>query len=508
MTEPNNNTNQSGNTAKLTSSLDNNINLFKNLFKDNQTIIYREFQNRINDNIKCCIVYTDGMVNKQLLEEHIILTIMEMNLKDSITPENILDIFIKKVIISGDVKKMNDVNEMINFMVYGDALLLVNTVSEALVIDTKGWPVRAIEEPPSEKIIKGPREGFTESIMTNLTMIRRRIRTAELKIVFKEVGTRTKTKICICYVEGVAQDKILEELMKRLDKINIDSVIESQYIEEYIRDSPFSLFKTIGDTESPDILSGKLLEGKIAVLCDGTPFVLTLPFLFVEHFSLYEDYYNNYIYATINRWIRMLALFLAISIPAIYVGIVTFHQELIPTSMFLSISAARKGIPLPTVVEAIGMLTGFSLLREAGIRLPKPIGQAVSIVGALVLGEAAVNARIISAPMVIVVAATGISSFLIPKMLGFFIVAQFMLLIFSAVLGLYGYIFGIMGLLLYLMSLRSFGVPYMLYATVVKAEDLKDTAVRVPWFLMNYRPKLIAKDRRRTKNTGNSPKGR
>lgn len=507
MTESNN-TNQSNNTVKLNNSLDYNINVFKNLFKDNQTVIYREFQNRINDNIKCCIIYTDGMVNKQLVDEHIILAIMEMNLKDSITSENILDIFKSKVIISGDVKKINDVDEMVTSMVYGDTLLLVDMVAEALIIDTKGWPVRAIEEPPSEKVVRGSREGFTESIMSNLTMIRRRIRGPELKAVFKEVGTRTKTKICVCHIEGIAQDKILEELMKRLDKINIDSVLESHYIEEYIKDSPFSLLKTIGNTESPDVACGKLLDGKIVILCDGTPFVLTLPFLFVEYFNIYEDYYNNYIYSTFNRWLRMVALFLGISVPAIYVGIVTFHQELIPTSMFLSISAARKGIPLPTVVEALVMLTGFSLLREAGIRLPKPIGQAVSIVGALVLGESAVNARIISAPMVIVIAATGISSFLLPKLIGFFIVLRLVLLILAATLGLYGYILGIMGLVLYLMSLRSFGVPYMLYATVVKAEDLKDTAVRVPWFLMNYRPKLIAKDRRRTNNTGDSPKGR
>jgi spore germination protein KA len=502
-----NKTAQSNKTVKLNNSLDNNINVFKNLFKDNQTVIFREFQNRINDNIKCCIIYTDGMVNKQLVDEHIILSIMEMNLKDIITPENIMGILNSKVIISGDVKKVTDVNEMVASIAYGSTLLLVNKVSEALIIDTKGWPVRAIEEPTTEKALRGSKEGFTESIISNLTMIRRRIRTPELKVIFKEIGTRTKTNICICYVEGIAQDKILEELMKRLDKINIDSVLESQYIEEYIRDSHFSMMNTIGNTESPDVACGKLLDGKIIILCDGTPFVLTLPYLFVENFSVYEDYYNNYIYSTFNRWLRILALISGISVPAIYVGIVTFHQELIPTSMFLSISAARKGIPLPTVVEALVMLTGFSLLREAGLRLPKPIGQAVSIVGALVLGESAVNARIVSAPMVIVTAVTGISSFLVPKLLTLFSVAQLVLLIFASTLGLYGYIFGIMWLLLYLMSLRSFGVPYMLYATVVKVEDLKDTAVRVPWFLMNYRPKLVAMDRRRSNNTGDSPKG-
>lgn len=502
------NSNQNINTVKLTNSLNGNINVFKELFKDNQTVKYREFQNRINNNIRCCIIYTEGMVNKVLVEEHIILPIMEIDLKHSITQGSILDILKREVIISGDVKKISDVNEMATSMVYGDTLLLVDTASEALVIDTKGWPVRAIAEPLSEKVVRGSREGFTESIMSNLTMVRRRIRTPELKAVFKEVGTRTKTKICICYIEGIAHEKILQELMRRLEKINIDGVLESEYIEEYIKDSPFSLFKTIGNTESPDIAAGKLLEGKIIILCDGTPFVLTLPHLFVENFSVYEDYYDNYIYSTFNRWLRMLALFLGISIPAIYVGIVTFHQELIPTSMFLSISAARKGIPLPTVVEALVMLTGFSLLREAGIRLPKPIGQAISIVGALVLGEAAVNARLISAPMVIVVAATGISSFLIPKLIGVFIIMRLILLILASVLGLYGYIFGIMGLLLYLMSLRSFGVPYMLYATVISVEDLKDTAARVPWFLMNYRPKFIARDRRRSNNTGNSPKDR
>jgi spore germination protein KA len=508
LSEQNNAMGQSNNTPKLTNSLADNITLLRDLFKNNQTVRYREFQNRINSNIKCCIIYTDGMINKELVEEHIILPVMEMNLQDSITPENILDILMGKVLISGDVKKINDVNEIAASISYGDTLLLADTATEALVIDTKGWPVRAIEEPSSEKVVRGSREGFTESIMSNLTMIRRRILVPELKTTFKELGTRTKTKIALCYIEGIAQDKILNELIKRLDKIDIDGILESKYIEEYIKDAPFSLFDTIGYTESPDIAVGKLLEGRIILVCDGTPFVLTLPFLFIEYFYLYEDYYSNYIYASFNRLLRILALSLGISIPALYVGIVTFHKELIPTSLFLSISASRKGIPLPTLLEAFVMLIGFSMLREAGIRLPKPIGQAISIIGALVLGDAAVNARIISAPMVIVIASTGIASFLVPKMLGVFIDMQVLLLILASVLGLYGYFFGIMGLVLYLMSLRSFGVPYMLYSTMVKVEDLKDTTIRVPWFLMNFRPKFIAKDRRRTNDIGKSSKGR
>jgi spore germination protein KA len=487
---------------KLSTSLSDNLKTFKEVFKNDNAIIFRELENKYINNMKCCIVFADGMTNKEIINKHIIEPLMNINLKnlslkDDISTNNILDVISKKVITSTDVNKKSNTDEIIKNILYGDTLILVDGVEEALMVDTKGWPIRAIEEPKSEKRVKGPREGFTESIMTNTTLIRRKIKTPDLKFIFSELGTRTKTNICICYIDGIARDEIVTELKTRLQKIIVDGILDSNYIEEFIKDSPLSLFKTIGNTESPDVAAGKLLEGRIILMCDGTPFVLTLPYIFLEYFQSYEDYYNNYLYASSNRLLRILAFFLGISVPALYLSVATFHQELLPTSLILSISAARYGIPFPTVVEAILMIIVFALQTEAAMRLPTPIGQSLNIVGALILGDAAVNARIISAPMVIIVAITGIASFLIPKMLGAFAILRIVFLLLASFLGLYGYTFGIMGLFIYLVSLRSFGVPYMLDTCSINLEDLKDTAIRAPLWLMNLRPKLIAKDRTR-----------
>ncbi len=486
----------------LSTLLSQNMSAFKHIFNGDDAVKFRECENKYDKNLKFGVIYADGMINKQILDEYIIEQLMNVNFKiictqGSINVQNVLDIIIKKVIISADVKKEPDVDSMIGDMLYGDTILLIDGVTEALVIDTKGWPVRSIAEPPSEKVVRGSREGFTESIMSNTTLIRRRLKNKNLKFKFMEFGVRTKTKIALCYIEGITPQEILDELYKRLNSINIDSVLESEYIEEFIQDSPLSIFKTIGHTESPDVVAAKILEGRVAILCDGSPFVLTLPFIFLEHFQSYEDYYNNYFYASLNRMLRMFAFFLSSSVPALYVAVVSFHQELVPTSLLLSIYAARLGIPFPSVVEAVLMLVGFDILREAGTRLPEPMGQSISIVGALILGDAAVNARIISAPMVIVSALTGLSSFLLPKMLAGLIIVRIIFLILAGIYGLYGYIFGVMGLFIYLVSVKSFGLPYMLNLGAIKSEDMKDTAIRVPWWLMNFRPRLFTKNRKR-----------
>lgn len=492
----------------LSNILQQNISILKQIFKGDDTIRFREFGNKYNRSIKYCAIFADGMINKQILDEYILEQLMNINfnninIQGDISPQNILDVIMKKVTITNEVKKESDVDKMIENMLYGETIVLIDGISEALVFDTKGWPVRAITDPPTEKSVRGSREGFTESIMSNTTLIRRRVKNKDLKFNFMEIGVRTKTIVSICYIEGIVSQEIVKELKHRLEKINTDSVLESHYIEEFIKDSPLSLFNTIGYTERPDVVAGKILEGRIAVLCDGTPFVLTLPFIFWENFQVYEDYYNNYIYATFNRLLRMLAFFLGISVPSLYVAVTSYHQELIPTSLLLSIYAARLGIPFPTVVEAMIMILGFTLLSEAGLRLPQPVGEAVSIVGALILGEAVVNARIISAPMVIVVALTGIASYLLPHMIGIFTILRILFIILAAMLGLYGYIFGIVGFFIYLASLRSFGVPYTLGLGIINDKDIKDTAIRVPWLFMNFRPKLIAKNKKRKSNQKN-----
>ncbi len=474
--------------SPITGILSQDIKYFKDIFKDDENIIFRFFSNK-NSSINCCIIFEDHMVDKEMINENIIAPIMNSDLYDDI--ENKIDLLMRKILICGHIKKSFDEQEIINSILYGDTVIFCSGSYEAIIVTTKDWKVRNINEPEAESVVRGSREGFNESIDTNVSLIRRKINSPELKFKYKELGKITKTKICICYIEGLVSKEILEDLNSRLDKIKIDGVLESCYIEEKIKDHQYSIFDTIGNTERPDVVAAKLLEGRIALICDGTPMVLTIPFIFTEYFQSSEDYTNNFIYGSFNRIIRITGFTLASSVPAVYVALVTFHQELIPTQLLLSIAAARKGVPFPTTIEAILMIMIFEILREAGTRLPKNIGQAISIVGALVLGEAAVTAGFVSAPMVIVVAITAISKFSVPKMASVIMIIKSIFLLLASFLGLYGYIFGMIGLSLYLFSMKSFGIEYMLKFGSMNKDDLKDQGIRVSWEFMKNKSKFI-----------------
>lgn len=477
-------------TDKLNKKLEHNIKIFKDIFNQDETFVTRQFENQKDNSVRCCIMFINGMIDNEIVNENIIEPIVKnMLLKFD---GNTIDILQFQVILSNNIEKVSFVEKLVEAIINGDTVLLLEGSEEALIINTRGWQTRRVENPESENVLRGPREGFTESLLINLTLIRRRISTPDLKFTFKTLGNRSRTKASICYIEGLVNEKILEELLKRLDDLEIDSVLDTGYIQELIKDSPLSPFKTIGNTERPDVVAGKLLEGRIALVLEGTPFALTLPYLFIEYFQANEDYYDNFFYASINRLVRVIGYIITISVPAVYVALTTYHQEMIPTPLLLSISAARQGVPFPTIVEAIALLFVFEVLRETGVRMPSSIGQAISIIGALVLGQAAVEAKLVSAPILIIVGLTGITGLLIPRMKGANILLRLALLLLSAFLGLYGVAFGITVLLIHLFGMRSFGVPYMLNFNSLKPQDLKDTVIRAPWWYMHYRPKFIA----------------
>ncbi|MDD4571573.1 MAG: spore germination protein [Clostridia bacterium] len=471
-------------------SITENIALLKQILNNDDMVVYRYLKEQGSRHPQYCIVFADTLSSEKIINDKIIRPIMENLMGKNIKKNKLLNYLRNKVIACRDVKKVADISTVVHSILYGDTVVLVEGFSKALVINTKEWVTRAITEPESERITRGPREGFTESIKVNMSLLERKIVNPDLKFKYMELGSITKTKICVCYIEGIASKKILQELMIRLNKIDQEGILDSRYIQDLIQDSPLSMFSTIGDTERPDVVAAKLIEGRVAVICDGSPSVLTLPYLFFEYFQANEDYYNNYVFASMNRLLRILAFFLTTSIPAVYLAIVTFHQELLPTPLMLSIAAARKDVPFPTIVELIIMLLVFEVMREAGVRLPLSVGMAISIVGALVLGEAAVAAKIISAPMVIVTAFTGISAFLIFKMKGALIVVRTFYLIMAAFLGLYGYMLSVMVLVVYLISMRSFGVPYMMNASLMDIQNIQDTAVKAPIWLINKRPKF------------------
>ncbi|GMQ62906.1 spore germination protein [Vallitalea maricola] len=484
----------------LNKSLTYNIDLFKKEFKDDDSIVYRLFQNE-GSKKKFCLIYVKSMVNDEVMSDNIFKSIMSADIKRHENNAEFLDYVVNKIVSINEVEKSSDFTSLVENLYIGKSILFIDGFAKGAILNTLEWSTRAIKEPISETIIKGPREGFNEVIYTNISLIRRRIVSKHLKVKFREIGNITKTKVCICYIEDIAKDEIVKEVERRLDKIDIDGILDTGYIEEFITDEPMSLFKTLFTTEKPDTVCGKLLEGRVAIICNGSPSVITTPFVFIEYFQVDEDYYQQYYFATFNRLLRYLAFFLTTSVPAIYIALTNYHQELIPTPLILSIYNARQGIPFPSFLEAFIMIIVFELIRESGIRISKYSGSAISIVGALVVGEAAVQARLVSQPMIIVIGITGIANFLLPKMVNSTIFIRIIFLFLASVLGLYGYIFGVIFLSLHLFSIRSFGVPYML--SIDPMEDtinMKDVYIRAPWWYMDIRGKLISKKRNRKKN--------
>ncbi len=476
---------------KLENSLEKNIDLFRRIFNKDATVVFRKFFNKNCKDIEFCAIFIDDMIDKTMVNEFVIKPSMDIVFIEPKEGLNLADVIYTQVLPICDVKKTNMIDPLITRLTSGDTILLIGDADEALYFNTRGYETRAISEALSEKTVRGPKQGFVENLGTNLTLVRRKIKSSALKFMFLELGTQSKTSVCVFYMENIVSEEILDEVLNRLDKIKIDGVLDSGYLQELIKDAPYSPYETVGHTERPDIVTSKVLEGRVGILCDGSPFALYAPFIFQEYFQDPEDYYNNYLFASFNRLIRWLGFLLSTSVPAIYVALVTFHQELLPTPLLLSISASRQGTPFPTMLEAILMLLTFEILREAGLRIPTNIGPTVSLVGALVLGQAAVDARLISAPMVIVAAVTGITSFLIPKMQAGLIVPRIVFLLMAGFLGMYGYLIGAMGVALHLMSIRSFSIPYMLSQGALNAEQQKDLLIRAPLRKMDRRPKLI-----------------
>lgn len=326
-------------------------------------------------------------------------------------------------------------------------------------------------------------------------MLRRKIHNPNLVFEQMIIGKRTHTLVCLAYVQGVAPPDLVQEVRRRLKLITINDILESGYIEELIEDAPFSPFVTVGNSEKPDRVAARILEGRVAVLVDGTPFALTVPYLFIEGFHAAEDYYSRPYFASLVRLVRFIAYGLTLLAPGVYVALESFHPEHIPTPLVITMASAVEGTPFPAVVEALIMVTVFELLREGGIRLPAAIGPALSIVGALIIGDAAVKAGLIGAPMVIVVAITALSSFLVVPHTDAVTLLRFGLIIMAGFLGIYGVGVGLIAILIHLCSLRSFGLSYLSPIVPISWPQLKDTFIRAPLrSLVNRRPAIRVLD--------------
>ena len=479
--------------SRLSKSLEKNIADIRALFKDDDTLVIRYIENRNDDRLKYYIFFTDGLVDSEIIDRSIIKPLITTS--DAKPGAGLIDVLMNRVLLTGEIKKTDCLKDIVESVTYGDTILYIDGEREALILNTKKFQMRSVNEPNNEKTLSGPREGFTESLLSNLSLVRRKIRSNDLKMKYHTIVKRTKTTACVCYIESIAKKQISDELYSRLSKIDIDGVLDSNYIIEIIKDAPYSPFPSIGFTERPDVAAGRLLEGRVALFIDGTPVVITLPYLFIENLQSSEDYYLNYFYTSFNRLLRIMGLILTTTVPAVYISVVAYHHEMIPKNLIISIASARKSVPLPASLECVLMLAVFELIKETGARMPTNIGQALSIVGALVIGEAAVQARLVAAPMIIVVSITGISSLVLPKLQGAIIYIRLMLLILATMFGLYGFVLGVAMIFIHVLNLKSCGVPQVALTGHIRYQYIKDVFIRGPWFKMNDRPRMMTDDR-------------
>lgn len=482
----------------LKTNLHENIQKIKKSLGKSADIIIREIKIGKEGSIQAGVIYTDGLTDTPSLQNFILETLMldlkGIELQRKHFPDQNLVSALKDVAMTvGEIKDLTTFDVLFTGVLSGDTVILIDGYAQGLIISNKQWVERGVTEPSSQTVVRGPREGFSENIRVNTALVRRKLKDTNLWMESKVIGKRTKTNIAMMYINGVANDKIVNEVRLRLDRIDIDGIFESGNIEELIQDAPYSPFPTVFNSERPDIVAAALLEGRIAILVDGTPFVLMVPALFTQFFQSSEDYYQRADIASLIRLLRFFAFFIALLAPALFIAVTTFHHAMLPPALLISLTAQREGVPFPAFVEAIIMEVTFEILREAGVRMPRSIGSAMSIVGAFVIGTAAVEAGIISAMMVIVVSITAISSFVSPtydiaiavRMLRFGFMA------IAASFGLFGITIGLIALILHLCSLRSFGVPYMSPLAPFNLSDQKDTFIRLPRWIMFSRPRLI-----------------
>ncbi|WP_010233440.1 spore germination protein [Clostridium arbusti] len=445
------------------------ITFVKEKFKDNVDVKFREINCR-----KGCIsiIFIDNLSDAKFISYYIIEAII--NEKDNIETSEDMK---KKILFANSLGDIDTSHDVLLHILSGDVVIISNFYEGLIFCEAKSWNRRSVDIPITESVIKGPREGFTEAFVDNISLIRRKAKNSDLKFESMYIGKKSDTVVVLSYIKGVASDKLVCEIRKELKNMDVDFLLDTNYIEERLKEKR-TFYDTIGYTEKPDIVTSMLFEGRVAIIVDGTPFVITAPHFFYENFQMPDDYYLNKYMSNSLRILRCLAFGIAVLLPGLYIALTTHHYSLIPSLFVFRLAISRAGVPFPMIVEVIMMIFFFQILREAGIRLPQPVGPAMSIVGALILGNAAVSAGFASETTIIIVALSSISSILTPKIYKSTIFWSILLIIFSGVVGLPGYFVGIILMISELASLKSCGFKYIFPMGTIKKFDFKDLILR------------------------------
>ncbi len=468
---------------KLTKTLKQNQEGIKSLLPAEDILT---FSFKSSDGVECVLIYADGMVNKQLLGELVAKPLQEIALPEGET--------LKETVMTAcrfpELKEVELIADCGREVLDGNTLLLVDGMSVGLVIGAKLLPVRTVTEPPTDVAVKGPREGFIEDVKTNMALVRKRLKSPQLRLEVSRLGKRSDTIVCLCYLDGIVEERVKKEVEARLKTVDIDVLPDSSYVATLLSERRHSVFRSVGTTERPDVFAAKLAEGRVGVLVDGSPIALTLPFAQIEDFQSNEDYYVSPFMATIFRVLRFLSVLVALLAPALYVCSQLFKMQLLPLALTLTIAKSTKDIPLSPSMEMFLVLFVLEVLKEASIRMPKYVGMSLSVVGALVLGEAAVSAGFLSTPTIIVVAFSGICLYAVPNFVETGSILRWLFLITAGSLGPFGLTLCVAFVLYYMLTADNFGVPLLAPFSPLVLSDQRDALLKYGLEDLHKRPRI------------------
>ncbi len=440
--------------------------------------------------VSSLLIFCDGMVKQELVGKFLGDSLRDLRLAKP-GAEPLLQYLLEKAVLASDQKPCNTMEDLLSFLMSGFVVLLCDGASHGIACGLQGYAVRSTSEPDTEMNLWGAREGFVEAIRTNQAMIRRRMKTPQLTFELYPLDNESRTEISLVYRRDKISPKLLEQVKEQLSHIHTDCVLSVGYLQPFLEGRPLSLFSRVGKTERPDVLCGKISEGRIGILLDGVPFALLVPTLFQEHFQSLDDYAYRPYYTFLIRSLKLCAFFISILLPGMYVALSVFDPEFLPDQLLFTIVSAEQSTPFPMMLEALLIHFIYEIMREAGLRLPRPVGHAVGIVGALVIGDAAVNAGLVGSPMVMIVALTALSSFVVPSLYEAVSVLKFAFIIVGGTWGLYGIALGLMALLVNLCALSSEGVPVTAPLAPFSLESMGDSLWRSSWRKLSRRSVIV-----------------
>lgn len=498
--------------GKLVCDIEANLEHLLQLIRESPDFIVRTFYIGTEHPVKTVVAYLDSMVNVEAVNNLVMRSLMGESSKEATareqSSEGIFRLLQQRALTVGEIAEYQEWKLLLVALLSGKTFIFIDGWDRAIGCSTHGGNFRAVAEPTTQTVVRGPKEAFIESLFTNITLLRRRIKSTDLTLEMFQVGETTLTNVAMMYVKTIAAEHTVAEVRRRVNEVNVDGIFDSGTLEEWIQERRFTPFPTIYNTERPDTVASNLMEGRIAILVDGTPFVLVAPSVFAHFFQSSADYAERYDAASAIRILRYICFVILILGPSSYIALTTFHYEMIPTPLLISILAQRETVPFPAFLEAMLLELTFEILREAGVRMPRLVGQTVSIVGALVLGQAAVQAGIVTPFLTIVVAITGIASFAVPSynMATAGRLFRFGFMCLAAMFGLYGIALGMVGLTAHMTSLKSLGVDYMNPFSPFDIEAQKDTIFRFPSWKIGKRP-LMTSGKNRNRARGDSSSG-